>query len=410
MGFETFWLALRTLRGNLFRTALTVLSVTVGTFSIVVMLSLATSGHRTLSRSVEEIGGMRLILWIPSEGEAQSGRDRAVYDRGFTSRDMALLRQIPHVASVSSESTYGRERVWAAADNAHETGVVGALDGLFDILGWQASRGRLLDAADNLEKRRVCVLTAGLADRLFPDRAIDPVGQTVFVGRKPYFVVGILEPRNLFGLEFGFDWDNSVFLPQVTAEVREGRPEQAKFVLALTEDPTTNDRVEKLGNAALLANHRGVEDFESLNFASMLEQFYQFFLILDGIVAVIAGISLFAGGIGVMNIMLVSVTERTREIGIRKAIGASNPAILSQFLTEATVLSLSGGLVGVSTGLLTTAALHAAIASVQERWVATFSLPAVAASLLTTAAIGLVFGAVPAWRASRLEIVEALRR
>jgi len=108
--------------------------------------------------------------------------------------------------------------------------------------------------------------------------------------------------------------------------------------------------------------------------------------------------------------MLVSVTERTREIGIRKAIGASNPAILVQFLAEAIVLSVTGGLVGVGTGLLTTAALHAAITTQQERWVATFSLPAVALSLVTTAVIGVVFGAVPAWRASRLDIVEALRR
>ncbi len=408
MWLETIWLALRTLRGNLFRTALTVLSVTVGTFSIVVMLSLAQSGHKTLSRSVEEIGGMRLILWIPSEDRMTTGRERAVYDQGFTSRDMGLLRQLPHIASVSSESTYGRERVWASADNAHETDIVGVLDGLFDILGWDVDQGRLLDETDNLQKRRVCVLTAGLAERLFP--AGGALGGTVFVGHKPYFVVGVLQPRNLFGLQFGFDWDNSVFIPQNTAEVREGRPEQAKFIIGLTEDPAYNDSVEKMGNAALLANHRGVEDFESLNFASMLEQFYQFFLILDGIVAVIAGISLFAGGIGVMNIMLVSVTERTREIGIRKAIGASNPAILLQFLAEALVLSVTGGLVGVGTGLITTALLHAGISAVQERWVATYSLPAVALALFTTAVIGLVFGAVPAWRASRLDIVEALRR
>jgi putative ABC transport system permease protein len=385
------------------------LSVTIGTFSIVVMMSLAQSGHRTLSRSIEQIGGMRLMLWVPQDEKAPTVRDRAVYDDGFTADDVASLAALPHVEDVSFEATYGRERVWSTGNDGHETDVVAALGKLFGIFGWDVASGRLLNDQDNTQKLRVALVTDGLVKAIFPDGR-DPIGQTVFVGREPYVVVGVLEKRDPFGINFGFDWSDSVFVPLVTAEVRDGRPKDAKFVVALTEAPEFNESVEKLANKVLLSHHRGVEDFQSLNFASMLEQFYQFFQVLDLIVAVIAGISLFAGGIGVMNIMLVSVTERTREIGIRKAVGASTRNILSQFLVEATTLSLAGGLSGVSLGILTTFAADALILHFQERWVSSISVVGVGAALATTIGIGLLFGAVPAWRAARLDIVEALRR
>ena len=132
--------------------------------------------------------------------------------------------------------------------------------------------------------------------------------------------------------------------------------------------------------------------------------------VLDLIVAGIASISLFAGGIGVMNIMLVSVTERVREIGVRKALGATRRDILAQFLVEAITLSLTGGLIGVAGGLATTYAAHAVIKNFQESWIGTWSVLGVGLSVGVTCGIGLLFGAVPAWRASRLDVVECLRR
>ncbi len=164
-----------------------------------------------------------------------------------------------------------------------------------------------------------------------------------------------------------------------------------------------------LANKALLVNHRGVEDFESLDFSGFLEKFYSFFKILDAIVALIAGISLFAGGIGVMNIMLVSVTERVREIGIRRAVGASQSDILSQFLLEACTLSFTGGLVGVALGLGVVAIVHPIVHHFLDSWVGTFSGVGVALALGVTGGIGLLFGVVPAWRAARFDIVECLR-
>jgi putative ABC transport system permease protein len=408
---ETAGLALRTLRGNLFRTVLTMLSVTIGAFSIVVMLSLAQSGQKTLARAIEDIGGMRMVLWIPPDDQVRSARDKAVYDRGFTEVDLAALRQVPYLASVASESTYGTEPVWATADNRDKADIVGVDPGVLGILNWKVAEGRAFVDADGEQRRRVAIITEPLAGKLYPNTApTGVVGQTVFVGQRPYVIVGVLEKRALMGIHFGFSWEKSIFVPQLTAEKRDGRPEEARFFVGLTDDAAHNASAVAMANAVLLNNHRGVEDFKSLDFSSFLQQFYTFFQVLDLIVAGIAGISLVAGGIGVMNIMLVSVTERVREIGIRKALGASRTDILWQFLIEACTLSLTGGLVGIVAALLVTAAANAAIHHFQASWVGTYSMLGLGLSFGVTSGIGLCFGAVPAWRAARLDVVECLRR
>ena len=411
MIIETARLALRTLRGNLFRTILTMLSVTIGAFSIVIMLSLAQSGQRTLSAAIEQIGGARMVLWIPSEDEAYSARDKARYDSGFTDQDLASLRAVPYMASVASEATYGTESIWASADNRQKADIVGVGGGVLEILSWKVAHGRPLTDDDGALRRRVTVITEPLAAELFPGRSLDDVvGQTIFVGQRPYIVVGLLERRELMGIQFGFSWETSVFVPLQTAEKRDGRPEEARFFVGLTVDATRNASAVAMGNATLHNNHNGVEDFQSIDFSSFLDLFYTFFLVLDMIVALIASISLFAGGIGVMNIMLVSVTERVREIGIRKALGASQTDILWQFLIEACTLSLAGGVIGVILGLAVTFLTNLAIQQVQSTWQATYSTVGVALSLGVTSGIGLLFGAVPAWRAARLDVVECLRR
>lgn len=408
---ETALLALRTLRGNAFRTLLTMLSVTIGAFSIVVMLSLAESGQKTLSQAIEKVGGMRMVLWIPNDEQAQSARNRAIYDRGFTEVDLAALQQIPYLARVAGESTYGSEMVWATEDNRTKSDIVGVGEGVLEILSWNVSDGRLLTEADGQERRRVTVLTQPLALALFPGQSTAQIiDQTVFIGRKPYVVVGVLQKQDMMGINFGFSWETSVFIPQLTAEKRDGRPESARFFLGLTADPAKNDITVALANAALLNNHHGVEDFKSLDFSGFLAQFYQFFKVLDLIVAAIAGISLIAGGIGVMNIMLVSVTERVREIGIRKALGATRRDILAQFLIEACTLSLTGGLLGIGLALGVVTLANTLIAQAQPSWVGTYSMLGLGLSLGVTTGIGLIFGAIPAWRAARLDVVACLRR
>jgi putative ABC transport system permease protein len=406
---STAALALRTLRANPFRTLLTMLSVTIGAFSIVGMLSLAESGHKTLSRQIEEIGGMRLVIWFPNEDRQSTAREKAMYDRGFTDRDLEAVRETPYVASAAAQGSYGREAVWATPDLPGNADIVGVHEGLLEILSWKIADGRAIEEADNLKKERVAVLTQPLAEALFDGRT-DVIGETVFVARRPYVVVGVLEKREMMGIQFGFSWEMSVFVPLLTAEQRDGRTKLARFFVALTDDPKHNDSVVKLANAALLNNHRGVEDFQSLDFSTFVEQFYTFFRVLDLIVAAIASVSLFAGGIGVMNIMLVSVTERVREIGIRRSLGATRQQILSQFLIEASTLSVLGGAIGVFGAFVVVTGAHLLITQFLETWIGSYSLLGIGLALGVTASIGLVFGALPAWRASRLDVVECLRR
>ena len=406
---STATLALRTLWANPFRTLLTMLSVTIGAFSIVGMLSLAESGHKTLSRQIEEIGGMRLVIWFPNGERTFTARERAVYDRGLTERDLDAVRTTPYVASAAAQGTYGKQTVFHTPDRTEKADLVGVHQGLLEILSWRVGWGRAIEDADNDEKARVAVLTEPLARALFDGRA-DVVGERVFLWRRPYEVIGVLQRREMMGIQFGFSWEKSVFVPLLTAEQREGQNKRARFFVALTGDPDRNDSVVKLANAALLNNHRGIEDFQSLDFSSFVKQFYTFFRILDLIVGAIASVSLFAGGIGVMNIMLVSVTERVREIGIRRALGATRRQILSQFLVEASTLSMVGGGIGVVGAVAIVTAAHLLIANFLETWQGSYSALGIGLALGTTAGIGLVFGALPAWRASRLDIVECLRR
>lgn len=407
MNFEVIRIAWQSLLDNKFRSFLTILSVTIGAFSIIVMTSLAESGSKTLARSVEEIGGARLVWWVPDPPREE--RQRNIYGKGIVPADLVRIQGLDHLQLATGMVTFDKSTVYVTANNTLQPDVVGAMDGLFKGLNWKLEQGREFTPKDHNEAARVTILTKGLEQKLFPGKS--GLGQHVNIFGKPYSVIGVLETRKMFGnIQIGFDWELSAFIPPETAEKREGKTLLGLVLIAFTEGPDFNRTVIDQGNALLLAHHNGVQDFKVINFGEMMNSFLQFFQAVNLIVAVIASISLLAGGIGVMNIMLVSVTERVREIGIRKALGASIYNILAQFLGEATVLSTLGGLLGVVLGLIVVSIAHIGISKWSEFWVGTYSLFGLATSLGVTTAIGLFFGAVPAWQAARLDIVECLRR
>lgn len=407
MIWEVLKIAMGALREYKFRSFLTVLSVTIGAFSIVVMTSLAEAGSMTLARSVEEIGGARLVWWVPSP--SRDARDRDLYAKGITLQDAEALQDLPFVRLTTGMATMDQETVYYRANNTAKVDIVAMLDGLLAGLSWEIEKGRAIEPSDHSTYARVCVISHELAERLFPDGP--SLGEHLTVLAKPYLVIGVLKPRKmLLNVSLGFDWEKSVFIPLSTAQKREGVARGNLVLVAFTKTPADNRNVMALGNGKLLSRHNGVADFKSIDFGEIIGSFNKFFAIVNLIVGVVAGISLLAGGIGVMNIMLVSVTERVREIGIRKSLGATVGTILFQFLSEAVVLSSTGGLIGVLLGIAVVFGANLVVAEMTPFWVPTYSWIGIGLALGTTGSIGVLFGAIPAYQAARLDIVECLRR
>jgi putative ABC transport system permease protein len=273
---------------------------------------------------------------------------------------------------------------------------------------WEISQGRMFDDTEERQERRVIVLGATVATELFPN--VDPVGQTVRMNGGTYDVIGVLESKGQSG--FGMDQDDIVLAPLTTVKRRisgrRGRGDSVSqiSVKAGSEDDLT--RMQEDVENLLRQRHRtrdGEDDFTVQNLSSITETAAQTTQVFTYLLGGISAVSLLVGGIGIMNIMLVSVTERTREIGLRKALGARQSDILHQFGLEAVTLSVAGGIVGLALGVL-------------GAWFMTslFNLPLVVApqnaimAIAFSGLVGVVFGAYPAWRAAKLDPIEALRR
>lgn len=406
MLIETIKISFNSLLGHKFRTFLTIMSVMIGVFSIIVMMSLAKSASSTLGRSVEEIGGSRFVWWIPKTPDEK--RELSRYYKGITRDDINVIHKVPHIRYVSSMAVNSNQISYVTADKPITIDAIGILDDYFKGFNWDIVEGRDFKKSETNNFERVCIITYEVSKLLFDTES--SIGKQLILMEKPYNIVGVLKKRDIKGLQFGFSWEKSIFIPLATAEKREGFPTAEFTLIAFTEDQKYNTDVLAVGSQALQSKHNGVIDFETFNFGEMIASFSKFFQILNLIVAFIASISLFAGGIGVMNIMLVSVTERVREIGIRKALGATRKTILAQFIIEATTLSALGGVVGLLMGLLVVTIAHHFISQYSEFWVKDYSTNGIALSLGITAGIGLFFGSIPAYRAAKLDIIECLRR
>jgi putative ABC transport system permease protein len=222
-------------------------------------------------------------------------------------------------------------------------------------------------------------------------------------------VIGQLAEQERWGIDYGFDWLNVAVLPFETLSDVDPPVKQQAELLFKTADARDNDIVKRVINALLVERHHGVDDFEIIDFRRFMDKFHQTFAVMEMIVGFIAGIALLVGGVGVMNMMLVSVSERVREIGIRKALGASPRDIGRQFLVEAGLLSCVGGVLGVLLGIGGALAGSAVIKGFKPTWVTAVSEPAVIAALTVALGVGIVFGYFPARRAGRLNAVTAMQ-
>jgi putative ABC transport system permease protein len=287
--------------------------------------------------------------------------------------------------------------------------LVGADAAFLSFFRYHVSEGRPLDEQDVREHAHSCVIGADLSDKLF-GKGETAVGRIVTVADTRCRIIGRLARLDRWGVGFGWRWDETLVMPVETLADR--KPELTKAgrrLFLLTDDPRHNEIVKRIVNAVLLERHHNVDDFAMFDFEKRLAGFYRVFLIMKLIVGLLAGISLIVGGVGIMNIMIVSVSERVREIGIRKALGASPADIGRQFLVEAMLLSGIGGAVGAGLGILGALGGGAIIHMLKPSWKTLISEPAVVVALVSAVLIGLLFGYVPAKSAGKLDPVTAIR-
>jgi putative ABC transport system permease protein len=396
----TATLALRTIRRHLLRSTLTTLGIVIGVFAVVTMVTLGDAATTSVRDQISKLGANVLTI-IPGQG---FGRGGGAAPPPFKRADLDAIRtQVSGLTAVSPQVTASASAVRNAAN--WTTSVLGVENGYLDAQGWAVTDGRRFSEAEQAAGKAVCLLGSTVRDHLYPGGEA-AVGTTLRVGAVSCQVIGLLATRGQGG--FGQDADDAVLMP-FKAVQRRFTGNQDIPVIVLAADPAFDSAAIQDSIARLLRERRQItgtkqDDFSIFDTRQIAQTLSSTTKLLTSVVGAVAGISLLVGGIGIMNIMLVSVTERTREIGIRLAIGAVAREVMMQFLVEAVVLSCLGGAVGLVLALLATIGLSAA-AGLPFRFEPGTNLLAFAFSAL----IGVVFGYFPARRAAALNPIDALR-
>lgn len=399
---ESVKMAATTLVANKLRSSLTMLGIIIGNASVIAMIGIGEGAQKYVAKELESLGPNVLFV-IPGNRETQ--RVSLDLPRTLVLEDArAIATQVPSIQSVAAESN-SRQLVTYRNKNTN-VNVIGTTPQFLPVRQFDVGRGRFLTELDIKRSNQVAVLGAELANRLF-DNA-DPVGQQLRIKNVTFQVIGVMESK---GSNLGVDYDDAVLIPVTTQANRiAGRTSpygvELTYLVAAAKDANSVEAAEFQITNLLRLRHKltGEDDFTIRSQKDALETVGKITGALTVMLTAIAGISLFVGGIGVMNIMLVSVTERTQEIGLRKAIGAREQDILIQFMIEAVILSAAGGalgtLVGVS-GILLVGAFTPLQAGV--------SATAIILAVGVSGGIGLFFGVVPARRAAKLDPIVALR-
>jgi putative ABC transport system permease protein len=404
---QLFRVALRALAINKLRSALTMLGIVIGVGAVIVMIAVGAGAQRRVEEQIRALGS-NLLLVMP--GATTAGGVRMGFGSSSTLTEddvIAINRDIPD--ALAAPALRGNAQViWGNAN--WSTQIYGITAEYLDVRQWALASGRVFEPPEAASAAKVCLIGSTVAKQLFG--SADPVDQTIRIKRVPFTVIGLLETKGQSLM--GTDQDDVILMPLSTARTRVvGSANAAKnrsigTIWVKAADGVEPAAVEVQVRALLRQRHRvqpgADDDFSLRNLAEVMAAQEASSRVLALLLAAVASVSLLVGGIGIMNIMLVSVTERTREIGLRMAVGARTRDILGQFLVEAVTLSLIGGLVGVTLGI----GAAIAIASIAG-WHISISPEAVALAVAFAFAIGVFFGFYPARKAARLNPVEALR-
>ena len=400
MLWETVRLALRSVRRNALRSFLTLLGIVIGVAAVIAMITIGSGTTEKVREDIAKLGSNLLVVqpMRPMRGGGPTFTPRRLEQKDFT----VLSEELENVKAVSAASQR-TTRVVYGADNL-SVQVTGADPDYFIARDWQVALGRAFNDSETRGGANVCLIGQTVRNQFFG--AGDPADLSIRVGRMSCRVIGVLESKGTSG--FGQDQDNVVVMPLTTFQRRIAGNRDIDMIYVAAQDGVETSVVTAEIEAILRQTRRIAPDqdnnFNIHDMTQVADAMASTTTVMTGMLGAVAGVGLLVGGIGIMNIMLVSVTERTREIGIRLAIGAHEKHILVQFLVEATVLSLLGGLIGIVLGL-TIAGVATAVLSIP--FVPSLSIIALAVGF--SGAIGMVFGFFPALRGARLDPIEALR-
>jgi len=400
---EPFREGLRSIAVNKLRSSLTMLGVIIGVAAVVTMVSIGQGARQSVETQVQSLGSNLLTVFpgsISQFGVRQGAgtRQTLVWEDGE-----AIARELSSVEAVTAEFSRNAQVV-RGAENVN-TGVSGVTPAFQEVRNFFAEDGGFFTDADMASRARVAVLGRTVVEELFGDRDASPIGAAIKINRVTFTVIGVMEEKGATGFN---DRDDVIFVPLTTAQRRLFGVDFVRAIYVKVRTPqemtAAQDEVETL----LRTRHRvtaGEEsDFTIRNQADIIATFEGVARTMTLLLGGIAAVSLLVGGIGIMNIMLVSVTERTREIGIRKAVGATRRDILSQFLVESLVLSVAGGVIGLLLGMG-----GSRLISSLAGWATLISPGSLLMAVGFAAAVGIFFGIYPAQRAAGLDPIVALR-
>ena len=390
---------------NRLRTFLTMLGMVIGVGAVVLMMAIGEGAQQSIKRSIDSMGS-NLFVILSGSSSASGSRSGSGNSSALNINDANAVGDLEDIAAIAPISTGNAQIIFSG--NNWNTSIIGTSPTYFSIRGWNVDSGELFSDADIRSANRVALIGKTVAENLFGDD-IDPIGKTIRIKKSPFMILGVLESK---GQSFdGRDQDDTIIVPITTAQRKlfgNQIPGSVRMIMAQAKSEKYMGVAEDAINDLIRQRHNIREnaesDFSVRNLTAMAKTASETAKTMSMLLGAIASISLLVGGIGIMNIMLVSVTERTREIGIRMAIGARQKDILLQFLLEACVISIVGCVIGIALGLggalLVKKMVGAEILISMQSIVLAFSV---------AASVGVFFGFYPASKAAKLHPIEALR-